>query len=80
MNSQNIPKDIIIDIDTQKGAEVIITPKGTKLEVPNDISWVRYYNTMQDVLCLLKEKGLTIKQAQEVCIGSAELILDRDFN
>jgi len=76
MNTQ----DITLDIDTQKNIEVIITKKGTRLEVPNDISYVRYYDAMQDVLCLLKEKGLTIKQVQEVCIGSAELILDRDFN
>lgn len=33
---------------------------------------------MQAVLALLKERGLTIKQTQEVCIGVAELILERD--
>lgn len=76
MNTQ----DITIDIDVKKNVEIIITKNGTILEVPNNISCDKYYNAMKDVLCLLKEKGLTIKQVQEVCIGSAELILDRDFN
>lgn len=76
MNTQ----DITIDIDVKKNVEIIITKNGTILEVPNNISCDKYYNAMKDVLCLLKEKGLTIKQVQEVCLGSAELILDRDFN
>lgn len=68
-----------VDIDFQKSL-VIITQKGTVMKIPDDISCEKYYDSMQAVLALLKERGLTIKQAQEVCVGAAELILETDFN
>lgn len=69
-----------INIITENNDEIIITDKGTKLKVPSGLSYMKYYNIVQEVLNLLKEKGLTIKQAQKVCIDTAEMLLDIDFN
>lgn len=64
----------------EKDKYIIKTSAGTRYEVPAGIDPMKYYGLMQEVCSFIKEQGLTIQQAQKLCIDCSEMILEARYN
>ena len=53
-----------------------ITEYGKNYEVPYDLTEDKYYESMCEFIDLVKEKGLTIRQAQKLFIDCSDMVLN----
>lgn len=53
-----------------------VTKYGTSYEIPNGIKELNYYELMYQLIDLIKEKGLTTRQAQKLFIDCSDMLLD----
>lgn len=66
--------------ETFTSKKYIVASTGKKYEVPEGMDVQKYYELMQGVCSLIKEKETTIKQAQKLCLDCSEMILEMKYN
>lgn len=69
-----------VDIIIFDNRYFVKTPAGTRYEVPAGIDPMKYYRLMQEVCSFIKEQGLTIQQAQKLCIYCSDMLLETRYN
>lgn len=62
------------------GKTYIETATGKRYEVPKGMDAQKYYELMQGVCSLIKEKETTIKQTQKLYLDCSEMILEMKYN